>query len=101
MRQVMAKSVRRDMRRAMGDGALVTIKEQDTAIGMIANGLATVQREIASLAISHATFRQETGTELSQIHRSKVEDYQHFEAVCAPLCNSTLWTRLRWLLTGK
>jgi hypothetical protein len=41
------------------------------------------------------------GKELGAIQDTLRKDYQHFEAVCMPLCNSTLWTRLRWLLTGR
>jgi len=74
-----------------------TLNRQATAIGNLDARITAAGEFMADQSVR----LDEHGKELGAIHETLREDYQHFEAVCMPLCNSTLWTRLRWLLTGR
>lgn len=95
----MAKATRRDLRRAMGVGAMATIGQQDQAIAVLSNALAGCQREIATLAMNHAltasAYRAEIRA-LSDCYVLHVNGHTtHDERT------QTFWGRLRWVCLGR
>lgn len=94
MRQSLAKGQRRELRRAMGIGALSAMKEQDQAIAILSNALTTCQREIATLAINHAEFKQLITATL------RAHDAVQKSELSASW-RRPLLARFRWLFTGK
>lgn len=91
----MAKATRRDLRRAMGVGAMATIGQQDQAMAVLSNALAGCQREIATLAMNHATEKRAL-LALSDCYVLHVNGHTtHDERT------QTLWGRLRWVCLGR
>lgn len=92
-----AKATRRDLRRAIGPAATEHVREIEQAIGIMQNGLASCQREIATLAINHATL----GRGVGQLKEGLAAVGKH--AACAYVVTTQrgFLGRLRWLFTGQ
>jgi ATP-dependent 26S proteasome regulatory subunit len=74
------------------------------ALDRQAQAIQATREFMADLSVRIDTLEQKaTGldAEVGGIQNALTRDYRHWEAVCLPLCNSTLWTRLRWLLLGQ
>jgi hypothetical protein len=95
MRQIMAKQARRELRRAMGIGALDTIQQQDQATAMLSVAVGDCQRDIASLI----DFRQRylrPGGDLATLIAEQNSLLERQEPLRRPFLG-----RLRWLFLGK
>lgn len=98
MRSVMAKAVRRDMRRAMGEYAVQQVETQTDALGAHETRITVLQDQQAQTDASLRTL-----AEVNARHRARIETLEHLATAHSnrhAFIARTFWTRVRWLLLG-
>lgn len=95
MGQATDKATRRELRRAVGLDGLAAMQDHAQALAILQSAVATSQREIAALALDHASLKESHRTLLETVigHANQLSAFHEQ--------TRTFRQRLRWLWSGR